>query len=84
MRSHCYTCGLDFRSEYAFDQHRIGPHVPIDRPMQRCCLTPAELQSSGWSDTQGIWRTPSRSAKRGSYATVDYNPTPTGALEVVA
>lgn len=66
----CRTCGLDFISLSAFDQHRVGDHdytfaegikrEPPDYNGRRC-LDISELQDIDWrQDRHGRWRSPVR------------------------
>jgi hypothetical protein len=64
----CPTCGLDFSSVAAFDDHRVGTHdytysegVAMD-PMRedgRRCLHLDEMKSQGWRrDRWDRWQSP--------------------------
>ena len=60
----CPTCGADFGSPYAFDQHRVGKHAYafsiIDEAHAdgRRCLAASEMRDSGFIlDRNGRWRT---------------------------
>jgi hypothetical protein len=77
----CRTCGRDFASVRAFDAHRIGRHAYTQaeglelRPPRtdgRRCLTPGEMQSTGWErDRWGRWVHPQALRNRpqkGSYS----------------
>lgn len=46
---HCGGCHETFRSDSAFDKHRVGPFT------DRRCLTPAEMETAGWRDTERGW-----------------------------
>ena len=51
---HCYcnACGEYFNSTGAFDKHRIGKFMPLER---RCRL-PEEMRAAGMSQTEnGFW-----------------------------
>jgi hypothetical protein len=51
----CTTCGLDFSTVRAFDEHWVGEFEPYDRR----CLTEDELTDAGWRhDRRGRWRLP--------------------------
>jgi hypothetical protein len=52
-RCECPSCGLCLNSTNAFDRHRVGPF----RPLQRRCLSEAELVARGWAPgAAGYWR----------------------------
>jgi hypothetical protein len=58
-RTQCRACGLTFTRTSSFDQHRVGPQVPINQPMQRRCLSADELRAKGWApNVRGDWRKP--------------------------
>ena len=49
----CISCGLDFKSASAFDQHRTG------NGLERRCLSEKELNNIGMEpDEKGRWRMP--------------------------
>lgn len=52
---HCRACCTTFRTQSAFDRHRVGKHGP-----ERRCLTADEMTAAGWRDTDRGW-TPYRS-----------------------
>jgi hypothetical protein len=53
-RCECRCCGLRFKSESAYDAHRVGTYG-IDRR----CLTEAELRARGYEpDPRGYFRKP--------------------------
>lgn len=50
----CGACGLDFGSVDSFDKHRVGRHTPLERR----CLTIAELEAGGFvQNVYGRWTT---------------------------
>ena len=54
----CRSCGLDFASVEAFDEHRIGvhSHLATERRGGRRCRTAEELAQLGWARNQhGRW-----------------------------
>ena len=64
----CPTCGLDFKTVEAFDEHRVGTHdytyseglrrEPIVEDGRRC-LSLNEIKEGGWTqDRSGRWRRP--------------------------
>jgi hypothetical protein len=58
----CAACGLKFASTYAHDRHRVGTFKPLNRH----CLSVAELRTKGWSPNDlGFWRKP---APAGAFA----------------
>jgi hypothetical protein len=64
----CRSCGLDFGSVAAFDEHRVGEHdytaaegMRMEPPRYdgRRCLHPSEMEAAGWHlDRYGRWRLP--------------------------
>ena len=53
----CGVCGEDFASVEAFDTHRVGTHVPLNRH----CLSVAELKSGGFRlNARGRWEITAR------------------------
>ena len=66
--NYCNTCGKDFKSVSAFDQHRTGTYeydyskgLRMDPPREdgRRCMTADEMQQKGMEqDKFGRWRKP--------------------------
>jgi len=56
QRSLCRGCNKVFSTTSTFDRHRVGEYP------DRRCLTAEELTAKGWSEREGIWRTPRRAA----------------------
>lgn len=64
----CPTCGLDFNTVAAFDEHRVGTHdylfaegAKFDPPVWdgRRCLGMDEMEAAGWTrDRHGRWKLP--------------------------
>ena len=53
-RCRCPTCGEYFNSTRAFDRHRTGTYQPLERR----CLTTAEMEVRGMSrNVRGFWIT---------------------------
>lgn len=63
----CTTCGRAFKSEHAFDQHRITV-TPAPRYSRRC-MTDAELNEAGLQpNAAGFYRVPfNHDRLRGAY-----------------
>jgi hypothetical protein len=60
QKNQCAGCGLYFRSNHAFDKHRVGKHGVSSGAEMRRCLSESELNTLGWStDQNGFYRTPS-------------------------
>lgn len=54
----CSDCGEYFRSERAFDAHRIGEYRPVSN---RGCAPTARMPERGLQlDASGVWRFPPR------------------------
>lgn len=49
-RCQCEACSMFFSTTRNFDAHRVGPH-----DHRRRCLTPAELESKGYIQKDGVW-----------------------------
>lgn len=64
----CRSCGLDFSTVPAFDEHRVGTHdytlaegMRREPPVYdgRRCLDESEMRDAGWSrDRWGRWKLP--------------------------
>ena len=51
-RCRCPTCGEYFNSTGMFDRHRVGRYLP----MERRCLTVAEMEARGYvQNAGGFW-----------------------------
>lgn len=53
----CSECGEYFRSERAFERHRIGE---FDLPGDRGCAPSARMPDLGLRCTSGIWHLPAK------------------------
>ena len=54
QHNQCPTCGLYFATNSAFDKHRVGKFNRS--PPQRTCKSAAQLESEGWSTSNGFYR----------------------------
>ncbi len=50
-RCQCTVCGLYFNSDYAFQKHRVGLHMPGERR----CLSPDEMLEKGMALVGSFW-----------------------------
>jgi hypothetical protein len=56
----CSPCGEDFASLAAFDRHRVGRHMPLERR----CLSVQEMSDVGLvRNDRGRWHDPERAAQ---------------------
>jgi hypothetical protein len=56
-RNGCGACFEDFAGITEFDKHRVGSHEPLERR----CLTEAEMKELGWKkNDKGRWYDPIR------------------------
>lgn len=58
-RCKCTACGLYFSSDYAFQKHRVGRYMP----MERRCLTKTEMLAKGMCLVGNFWVSKRRAAQ---------------------